>query len=290
MLTLLYSLDGANQMFVDVGTKPTTRFSVHEDLWSAASPCLKEKLDYLEDDIKVITLELVSTGVFSLFLRWLYQRRLPPTRCYIAQRDLCFNCNGLCSATVTASSQRTSQSPVLDEADVRRARDRYKDEPGLVELYDFATRYDVPLLREAIIDQLWSEVYAGGDIFTYQDMITIFRDLAASSPLRRLAGDTFVSFWCSDVYLKCPVDLALFNELPRDMLNTSISLLAKRRDNPNFMQQLNAPCHYHEHDNTEVSRQSCVAKHESTRKRKREELERAELIHGAIAAALRNGA
>ena len=289
MLIVLRSLDHADQILVDVGTKPTTRFSVYEDLWKAASPCLKEKADHLEDDVKVITLELVSAGVFSLFLRWLYQRRLPPTRCYIAQRDICFNCNGLCSATVAASSQRTSQAPVSDEAGVQRARDRYKDEPGLVELYDFATRLDVPLLREAIIDQLWSVVYAGGDIFTYQDMSTIFRDLPASSPLRRLAGDTFVSFWCSDVYLKCPVDLALFNELPRDLLNSSISLLAKRRDNPNFMQQLNAPCHYHEHDNADVSRRACVARHESIRKRKRMEMERAELVHGAIAAALQNG-
>jgi hypothetical protein len=66
-----------------------------------------------------------------------------------------------------------------------------------------------------------------------------------------------------------------------------MSLLAMKRDNSEFMGKLNVPCVYHEHDNTPAAIDACHLKHEHFRKRKLEELTRAQHVWEAISSGRR---
>ena len=281
---LTFSFGHTSNLTIEVGGKLKERFSVHRDLLGAASSKIKQLIDAPSQSLdmsNVLAFDGTKPDTFRLFLDWLYFRRIPSGRRYVFQLDFCMHCEGKCQMPLDAAADESSVLVAGDE--LPRFLNRYAEEAGIVDLYVFATHYDIPLLRETIVDQEWCDVYAAGDIFTYQDTIKIFQELPAQSPLRCLVLDTFVSFWCPEYYGRCSVDQTLFHELPKELILKAMSLFAKRRDDACFMQQLNAPCAYHEHDNTEVAREACRAKHASLHKRKQSEMARTEKLFGAIA-------
>jgi hypothetical protein len=119
----------------------------------------------------------------------------------------------------------------------------------------------------------------------YQDMIKVIKELPSTSPLRRLLTDAFATFYSAEHHLRFGVDRALIQKLPPHLLSQGFSLLAANRDEPSFLKKLRAPCVYHKHENTDMARQACKAKHEALYKRKREEVKREQLISKTFASA-----
>ena len=160
-------------------------------------------------------------------------------------------------------------------------------QPGVIDLYIFAHNFDVRPLRESIINQKWYDGYMQGDIYTYEDMAAVDQELPAISPLRRLVVDAFATFWSPELHTRCTIDFVLFKNLPPELLFRGMALLAAKRDDSDFMKKLNLPCVYHEHDDTQAARDACRDKYESVRKRKLEELNRAQHVWEAISGGTR---
>lgn len=120
-------------------------------------------------------------------------------------------------------------------------------------MYIFADRYDVPQLRRAVVNDIWSN--ARSDIYPYHlDVILACGNIPSDSPLYNLLVDAHASRPTVYPISSCAKEIRLGLQLPSEFL---FRLVVARSCNKDRTMRLKSLCAYHEHDQSSNSRLAC---------------------------------
>jgi hypothetical protein len=265
-------------------------FSVHQDLLSASSKYFKAAFEgeFREAKSKSIPLPDTIPKEFRRFLDWLYFRRLPEIPDLIEDSDdkdadmECLYCGKDCPSFSDVDvpdkdehsdlSKAYPQFPQLPQQKEEKLEAYIsKIEGPNTRLYAFADRYDVPALRQAIVEYIWYWYSANDeDIPSYATIVIIGDLLPISSPFYRLLVDLFVDRYCleEENVAGCPGELALRQKLPYEFIFAVMGGLSNMK-NKVPGQGLKELCAYHEHPKDETSIKACTQAKKEGRNRMR---------------------
>lgn len=132
-------------------------------------------------------------------------------------------------------------------------------------LYVSADRFDVPALRQAIIDAEWKTIHKHAVLALahWDDLLYLWRNVSESSPLRRLLIRAYVKFYDGANNWKCRLKRRLRQVLPPELLFTVMTMRAGK------WIPLVDSCQYHEYsqDARSCKNRKGVARYSRKRKR-----------------------
>ncbi|KAF2431835.1 hypothetical protein EJ08DRAFT_732921 [Tothia fuscella] len=225
-LSLFSSGAGQTMVVIEIGEEKEL-FNVHKDVLTASSPCFKSAFEggFLEATAKSIHIPDITANTFKAFLDWLYYRYLPPWTNDHEEEEEVQNeekedgrdggnggPGGHGGHGEKAGECATCDRPnCLTTLEKLSPEDVYENEVILrkwsasLSLYICADRCNVPDLRKAIIDQLYS-----GDIYpSYADILCALLKLPILSPLIQIFKDLYVRYWHPDHDKICGTELLL---------------------------------------------------------------------------------
>ena len=187
------------------------RHVVHKKLLIKESPYFRAMFEGAwkeSTSTKPIAFPEVPEKVFAEFVSWLYFRRPLEWNLTWKHWEECFQCVGKCEGPLT----HQTDNPVEDledltpeqDADVEKIIETAMARPGLIRMYIFADQFDVPTFREDIINTAWHRWHKKPTIISYRGIITSYRYLPSSSPMRRLLNDICLQAWPSVRHPSCP--------------------------------------------------------------------------------------
>lgn len=210
-------------------------------------------------------LEAAHDGIFPHFLDWLYFRRIPVLGDHLVGSPTCGNCGGLC-ADIALHETRFEFDNLTseDNSQLDRLVHTVTSSNVWTHLYIFADRFDVPSLRELIINTIWQCFVPVGYALTYIDIVLASKSLPVSSPLCRLYVDIFTATWNAQDDQICPVEQKLRAKVPA---NFYFIVAAKAREGMAGarIELIGAICSYHEHANDDAAKVLCKGRLESLR-------------------------
>jgi hypothetical protein len=216
----------------------------------------------------------VKPVTFILFLDWLYFRRIPEDPFYRGDfTEHCQNCDEPCPRQVEASHELDFQTPTKEEEQlVDKLVDRHV---GIVRLYVFADQYDVPMLRQQIVDLLWNAVILEEDIPLYPDTIQAMERLPDTSPLRRLIVDSYKLNWHQKLHIHCAYDRLLCQRLPVQFWPRALAPMAlgtlSSQESKAARPRLAPLCAYHEQCSDKTVNKACKRKRKMLKERAEKE-------------------
>lgn len=247
--------------------------AVHRDLLVAASPYFKAMFSGAWKECghpnEPVPLVLADDRIFPHFLNWLYFRRFNWTGNRVQDSSLCPSCGHPgCTKTapVCPDNAMDEMSMDLDGDDdeaLEAVVDFIDDEACLVHLYIFADRFDVPALREDIINKRWADYIKHPTLKrSYYVPINCFRHLPESSPMCRLVLDMFVNEWQADndYNSACSMELRLRSKLPANFMFKLAARQARKASANDQGQAVGPLCDYHEHPQDKETVNRCRKK------------------------------
>lgn len=173
-----------------------------------------------------------------------------------AEDLVCFCCGGQeCVSSVPEADKRLQFRQISADED-KELEDIIEKPPSyLTELYHFADRFDVPLLRADIISEEWSFSKDDG-VHGYRHLIYSSRHLSVSSPYLRLLIDGMVHGWNIVSDYSCPTELLLRQKIPSEVLFILLAKV-KERELDGDKRELPILCMYHEHEQTDEAISAC---------------------------------
>lgn len=133
-------------------------------------------------------------------------------------------------------------------------------------LYAFAYQYNVPALRQDIIDAAWRHhlMYRTAN---FADYLYLARFVPVDAPLLRLMADSRTEGGVDHLKYSCSIGARLLKKLPQELLcKMWLGTADKVTKTKNI-------CNYHDHEQDEAAVKECKEARVASRKRKREELD-----------------
>ena len=209
-----------------------------------------------------IALPNAKEAAFKDFVTWLYFRQEP----YIIQNkvrnETCVSCNGRCGgkeadrgdAAVSGIDELTED----EDVQVEQLLEGHLNSSGPTALYLFADQFDVPSLREQVINWRWRDVYGNTKMPRYAAIVLTLRHLPPSSPYRRLVTD---ECWQGrKLPTNKPVKVCPFVRLLQLKAPSGLWLaLANRAHTRPTKRYVGPLCQYHEHGQDKEVKSSCMS-------------------------------
>lgn len=270
-LNKLPSAGFGNQIVtIEVG-KDKDQFPVHQNILIARSGFFKAAFEgeFREAKDKSIPLLDAPPLQFLRFIQWLYFRRLPKIINSVVCNFCIKDCKGSTSSNGTLNNNHRSDSAEPDIVNVFEASANPAAWPTS-RLYLFADRYDVPALRQALVDKLWYCYQDHPGVISAGGVVLITDGMPTTSPLFRFIVDLWVDRYKYDEnrVCTCPIEQALDNKLPIAFV------LAVMRGMSRFTprgtrggQGMKTLCSYHEHSQDNQTIKACIEIGEQSRKR-----------------------
>lgn len=223
---------------------------------------------------------------FQDSLNWLYFRRLPSWDASDLKGD--DNSNKVYTSCGTTNCPAAESRDIADgnqqSAELSRPTDQElrvfisESRCPNTRLYSFADQYDVPTLRLAVVDELWSDYTAHRWSPEWIVLAIAGEHLLISSSLSRLWLDQFVDRYNHKRWLErsdCPFDHVIQQKVSVEFIcHVIYGLSDVKHGNPD--QGLKFRCAYHEHPQDEASIKVCTEARNKSRKQKRKLLDRDE--------------
>lgn len=218
-----------------------------------------------------IPLHHADHRIFPYFLDWLYFQRINENElCEDAiASDNCGNCKGACVTPKTPAKPNFEPEELSREDDARLEAilDDVSEGCQLTALYIFADKFEVPELRQMIIDCHWRTFVIRGYITGYKDIINAFRNLLPSSPLCRYFVAAYASRWRAKSDEVCLTERKLRSKLPASFCFMLAAELSHKADRTTF-EHIAPICDFHEHGEGEEELIECFNEMcEQTKKR-----------------------
>ena len=233
-------------------------FVVHKNVLCEASSYFEKGLAtgrWQEGDTGVVKLSDVEPIVLAAFIDWLYTHSLPD---FWPESGNCSCWRGTC---VTVMSGDEADFSEISPEDAHEPRQVLVEKATAINLYIFADRFDVPELRQQIVDRMWWKIkQAGSYSFSWDVIFYACQELPDHSRLNRLMRDTFVSRFKLD-YIECRNLQALCLLMPPALWVQAFAAVSNGRP------KVKELCTYHEHDDTEDGRVKCRKQRDLTSRR-----------------------
>ena len=199
-------------------------FHVHMDILCRASPVFKSAFmgEFAEASERSMTLPEDESDAFENLIQWLYFKDIR-----------------LDTAAANGSSEE--------------AEELYMN---LVTLYVTSDKYDIPELKNRVIDQLYKSWSRFGSRVPYKSVIGyIYENTTPKSPLRRLLADRWVWGTKLEAY-SWPGTVALLRTLPSDFaIDLAIAMAARANGGENSLRRgKTGSFMYHE---TKIQKAAC---------------------------------
>lgn len=255
---------GQDIVTVKVGPEETP-FNVHKDLLTSCSPYFKAAFEgrFREASDKTIALPDVTKTHFASFLDWLYFKRLP-TRTFNTPGQDCNVCKAFgvdCKEQLAKIKDRAHNNLctfVSISEDEDRRLESLVENLSSGQVYLFADRYNVPALRQLIVDQCWTWTSNKKSIMAMGSLILTLQNLPFSSVFCRLLVDVYVENYKPYMHTDCGTAILLRQKIPTEFIYTVMSDLASlnfKADEPKKV--IKNLCAYHEHPQDEESIKAC---------------------------------
>ncbi|KAF4540243.1 uncharacterized protein LTHEOB_9339 [Lasiodiplodia theobromae] len=179
-------------------------FTVHTDLLCYWSPKLRAMLEYKTEELKLD----LDVQVFRIVLHWLYTKEI------LGLWDHLQSSRPLLTVHLTHGGQE-----IKDQEAYYRQQDLYY----AVETYIFATTYDIRVLRNMIMDEIYHSPTS--HLVSYAVVLKAYHHLPPTSSLLTYFVDEYAEFYTED--LDEQVELVLRKKLPNEFL---VSWLLKSMD------------------------------------------------------------
>lgn len=207
-----------------------------------------------------IQLPLADHRIFPHFLNWLYLRRFnwaPNSNQDICKHCRCQGCPKNASSSAKDCSDGLEPDPNDDEW-LEAAIDSVNDNNCLTQLYIFADKFEVPALREEIINLRWADCMLQDSCWAYIVVINSFRHLPESPPQCRLLLDSFVDIWDpkDDMNANCCTEVKLRSKLPLKFMFLLAAGQARKLAG-GCAYALGPLCKYHEHSQDKETVAAC---------------------------------
>lgn len=176
--------------------------------------------------------------------------------------ESCLNCVGSpCTDVDEANGSCEFQALSKKEEEHLEKAIATEEDPSVmpVHLYVFVDRFDMPKLREAIVEQLWRRMKSTSDNHrSYAEIIFARRHLPTSAPLNRLLFDAFIKGWASDVDHGCLTETKLRQALPPEFMFMAMARFRQAwRAGQDETDQIKELCAYHEHSQDKETIRAC---------------------------------
>lgn len=250
-------------MTIVVG-KEKEEFHVFADLLADYSPYFDNAMRSADGEISKQKLHLkdADSTVFRDFLNWLYFGTLMEITEDAYPYSDCWNCKTSCEEG-DADEKKKFWMPLTsdEERELKHILDDASFSHSEYDLYAFATTYNVPCLRQDIVNAVytfWQEV---GCAPWSGILVLAARQTPAGSPMLRLLVDAMtVKRW---KMFQCPHEVRMIQKLPPYLLS---NLWIKEAMVETGSRDI---CSYHEHDQDENTCVACQEKPTGTRRWKK---------------------
>lgn len=264
-MVLSFSKMSNEVVTIEVG-ETKARFAVHKQLLTSSSPYFRSMFDgaWKESSHSSVPIPLADARVFPHFLDWLYSGHINEVDTVPLGTQTggeCAQCGTRCESRIPDDRSELELEDLSEEDDkyLEDLIETVDDEDIHVDLYLFADKFDVPALREEIVNRYWRRLVSSGAFPTYCPTIKCFRYLPASSKLCRLFVDAFATWWLARNDCICPTEKKLRSKLPKQFIFMLAAELGANtaKSNCYYIRPL---CSYHEHPHDESSEKACIVK------------------------------
>ena len=176
-----------------------------------------------------------NPSVFAAFLDWVYSRCLPELW---PPDPECISCKGACGRVVQAGKELDFEH--LNEDETQELESTMHFASPLVDLYIFTDRFEVPQLRETIVNHAWHDILHSK--ICIQILLWACDQLPDHSCLFRLMADTLICNFKIE-FIRCKYTQALCQRVASTLWIQVLGGATRSEGRP----RLKFLCGYHEH-------------------------------------------
>lgn len=193
--------------------------------------------------------------VFQQFIQWLHFGSTPKVRLHTND---CLDCDGSCACPLEHKKMKKLRPEDKTPANEAALEAILENTRSIVHLYAFAVVYDIPRLREQIVNETWWLTTSTGQPHV-QEVLFATQLLPKTSLLHKLLVDAFGMHFDSES-LMCACDRLICHRLPAKVWNrfsTKEGSGSGKRKAP----RIKNLCQYHEHGKDAAELEACRAKY-----------------------------